>query len=723
MIPDRLLDDLTDPQRQAVTHTDGPLLVLAGAGSGKTRVITRRAGWLARTVARPDQVLAITFTNKAAGEMRERVWQLGVGRGTLVCTFHSLCARLLRDYAGRVGLRPNFSIYDQADRVAVIREAVEAANLSTDNWRPKTVEWRISRAKNGMVSAAEFSEMGGDFQVRQIAEIWTAYEQMMRDRNAVDFDDLLVFTARLLGEHADVRDALEDRFPYLLIDEYQDTNHPQYLIATRFARRRRNICATGDPDQSIYGWRGADIRNILDFERQYPDAKVVRLEENYRSTPAILSAAGRLIERNKRRKEKGLWTNNPPGPPVSVWHCEDEHDEAQRIAEDVIKFRAEGGNAGDVALFYRISALTRVLEDALRRAKIPYQIARGVEFYARREIKDVLAYLRIVANPQDDTAFKRALNTPPRGIGKTTLDRLIEHAQRTRAAEGRPISLSEALAQVESIPSVKSAREKLKRFGALLETIRAQPARPVTALLEFVLKHSGLQAALEADPDPEKEALANVMELVSAAAEYDAENPDGSVPDWLEQVALVSDTDRLSEAGGAVTLMTLHAAKGLEFPRVYIVGLEEDLLPHHRALTDPEGDLEEERRLCFVGMTRAKQRLVMTYVDYRTVRGMAQRTMSSRFLRELPQEEIEHVEAGSDAGKVDGYERGAGGDFNYDDFDPEDWRPGKPVSHPQYGRGEVVRLEPRGRAAWVRVRFPDVGEKSFALDHAPLRLE
>jgi len=720
-----LTADLTEPQREAVMHTHGPLLVLAGAGSGKTRVITRRAAYLARTVARPHEILAITFTNKAAGEMRERILRLGVGRGMTVTTFHSFCARLLREFAGRLGLKTSYSIFDDDDRMGVLRDAIEACDLSTDNYSPRMVQNRISRAKNDMQSVEEFGEKQRDFTAREVVRIWGKYEELMRAQNAVDFDDLLILMARLLGEHEDVRELLSDRFPYLLIDEYQDTNHPQYLIATLLAKKHRNICATGDPDQSIYGWRGADIHNILSFEEDYPDARVVRLEQNYRSTPSILSAASALISHNVGRKKKSLWTENSAGEAVRVWRCSDEHDEADRIADDIARYVLDRGKPSEVAIFYRVSALTRVLEDSLRRARVPYQIARGVEFYSRKEIKDVLAYLRLIVNPDDDIAVKRAINTPPRGIGKTTLDRLMAYGRE------RHCSLDAAITAAGTIESVKSASKKLASFAVLIATLRRMPRRPVQPLVEKVVRASGLQKLLDDDPDPEKPALANVNEFITAAAEYDREHAgeaaaeqargqatelDGTLEGFLEQIALVSDTDRLNLAGGAVTLMTLHAAKGLEFPLVYIVGLEQELLPHRRALLGGDSDMEEERRLCFVGMTRAMKRLTLTYANYRTLRGLSQRTLASKFLRELPTDELNV--SGDERPRDDGYD--VENEYSYDEFDPEQWYIGRRVRHPFYGEGAILRLEPRGRTAWVRIDFDQVGEKSFLIDHAPL---
>ncbi|MFO0973691.1 MAG: UvrD-helicase domain-containing protein [Phycisphaerae bacterium] len=710
---DDLLADLTQPQRAAVTHADGPLLVLAGAGSGKTRVITRRAGALARTV-RPWEVLAITFTNKAAEEMRERIAHLGVARGMWVCTFHALCARLLREHAELAGLGRNFTIFDQADRLAAVRDSIVAVELSVEHYRPRTMEWQISSAKNAGLDVETYAERNRDFTGQAVARVWRAYDERMRRQNAVDFDDLLCRTAELLGSHPAVRDALEERFRYLLIDEYQDTNRPQYLIAARLSAQRRNLCATGDPDQSIYGWRGADISNILNFEHDHPDATVVRLEQNYRSTPAILRAASGLIRHNQRRKHKELWTENASGEPVRVWACADEHDEARRIAADIAALRQQGGLAGEVAILYRVTALTRVLEDALRQAQIPYQIARGVEFYARKEIKDVLAYLRLIVNPSDDAAFRRAIAEPARGVGKTTLDRLAEFCA------GRGLSLDAGLAHAGEIEGLRTARAKLKSFAALLAELRGLERRPVRAVVDAVLKRSGLERALNGDADPEKAALNNVLELVSAAADYDAQESAGTLEGWLEQVSLVSDTDRLNLADGAVTLMTLHAAKGLEFAAVYVAGLEEELLPHARAIADGAGEIEEERRLCFVGMTRAKRRLTLTHARYRAVRGLTQRTLESRFLRELPEDAVVLLDATEpdDEGPRRSVER------EYDDepADVAEWYPGRRVRHEDYGDGTIVRLEPRGRTAWVRVRFARAGEKTFALSHAPISL-
>jgi len=712
MVEDELLSELTPPQREAVTHTDGPLLVLAGAGSGKTRVITRRAAYIARTVARPDQVLAITFTNKAAGEMRERIGGLGVGGRMWVCTFHSLCARLLREYGQVMGVDRNFSIFDQSDSRGLVRQAIENCDLSSDHWRPATLLAAISDAKTKLQSPGDYEAQAFDFTSRTTARVYADYQRLLKEQNACDFDDLLMIVAWMLDRHESVRADLSDRFRYLLIDEYQDTNHAQYLIAARLAQAHGNICATGDPDQSIYAWRGADIQNILDFEHDYPEAVVVRLEQNFRSTGAILSAASALIEKNKRRKHKALWTDGPRGERIRVWRCEDERVEAETIATDVLQYCDGGGRPGDVAVFYRINALTRVLEEAFRKASVPYQIARGVEFYARKEIKDVLAYLRAIVNPADETALLRAINTPARGIGKVTIARLIADAK------AREIWLDQAIAEVGRNDEIKSRKKPLLAFAELLRRMRALPPRPVCNIVDAVIKESGLEASLAQVGEIDNEPLANVRELVTAARQYDLDNPEGALGDWLHQISLVSDTDAIELRGGAVTLMTLHAAKGLEFPVVYIVGLEQGLLPHGRTLAEGPAALEEERRLCFVGMTRSMERLTLSHAEYRMIRGITERTLASRFLRDLPADEIDYktIETAHDRSMAH-LKRS-----NVAECDGQDslYYPGRRVVHEQYGEGEVLCLEPRGRSVFIRIQFPEFGERSFALEHVPL---
>jgi DNA helicase-2/ATP-dependent DNA helicase PcrA len=712
MAPDTLLDQLTEPQRAAVTHADGPLLVLAGPGSGKTRVITHRAAYLAGTVARPDRILAITFTNKAAEEMRQRIGALGIGGRMWVCTFHALCARLLRQYGHAIDIKPNFSILDEVDRRALIREAIINCRLNTDNWHPRTVQVAISDAKNRLLTPETLAEEACDFSDKAVARIYKEYQQLVTVQNGCDFDDLLMHAATLLGEHESIRAELSDRFRYLLIDEYQDTNHAQYLIANRLAEAHRNICATGDPDQSIYAWRGADIQNILNFEADYPEATTIRLEQNYRSVGAILSAASSLIAKNFRRKHKELWTQNESGPAVRVWACEDEHCEAAQIAEDIHSYCDDGGQAGDVAVFYRINALTRVLEEELRRLNLPYQIARGVEFYGRKEIKDVLAYLRAIVNPADELAIVRAINTPARGIGKVTIGRLRATAQ------ANDVAIGQAIADAAANAALKSMRKKIEPFARLMTELRALPQHPVRDLVEAVITLSGIEAALGKEGDIDSEPIANVYELVNAAHQYDQDHPDGSLGEWLHQICLVSDIDTVELSGGPVTLMTLHAAKGLEFPVVYIVGLEEGLLPHRRAIHGDQDALEEERRLCFVGMTRAKHRLTLANAKYRMIRGVTERTAASRFIRELPADEIsfqtfevERDRSTAHLGRYNEYERLS---------EAMEFLPGQRVRHPEYDDGTVLELERRGRSVYIRVLFDDHGKRSFALEHASL---
>ncbi|MFQ6048191.1 MAG: ATP-dependent helicase, partial [Phycisphaerae bacterium] len=535
MRPEQLLEDLTEPQRQAVMHRDGPLLVLAGAGSGKTRVITRRVAYLAATGVRPQQILAITFTNKAADEMRQRIAALGAAGGATVGTFHWFCARLLRRYADRAGLQPNFSIFDQTDRLRAIRQAVSQCELASENWPPHRIEAIISNAKNAMLDPERFAEQRQEAEGRTIARIYRQYQTILAQNNALDFDDLLMCVARLLGQHQQLRDELEDRYLYVLVDEYQDTNNAQYVIAHRLTLRRQNICVTGDPDQSIYGWRGANLGNILEFERHYPQARVIRLEQNYRSTKRILRVAGRLISANVQRKQKQLWTHNDEGPKVQVWACDDAVDEARRVAAAIAEMHADGRPLSDFAIFYRINAMTRTLEEALRERALAYQIARGVEFYSRKEIKDALAYLRVMVNPADEVSLLRIINTPPRGIGKTTVERLRAHAGQT----GR--GLLEIIRCSGQIATLRTASGRLKSFLELLEGLMGLTSgRSVQEVLQQVLERTGLERAVIDREGPDSDAAANLAELVTAAADYDAQHADGSgsLQDWLAQVSL-----------------------------------------------------------------------------------------------------------------------------------------------------------------------------------------
>ncbi len=624
----------------------------------------------------------------------------------LVCTFHSLCARLLRAYAPRAGLEAGFSIFDQSDRKQLIKLAIRRCDLSETNWQPARVESIISQAKNAMQTADDFTSQASDFADRTIARIYHAYEQLLVEQHALDFDDLLMRMAQLLRDDERLRDELEDRFRYVLIDEYQDTNRAQYLMARALSMHRENICATGDPDQSIYGWRGADIGNILDFEQDYPSAKIVRLEQNYRSTKRILTAAGALIAVNKRRKEKELWTANAEGCAVRVIECDDAEDEAAQIAEMIRQLQSGRCALRDIAVFYRINALTRVLEAALRREGIAYQIVRGVEFYSRKEIKDILAYLRILVNPADDVSLMRIINVPARGIGKGTIDKLREHAHRT----GR--SLIEVIEHVQDLPGIGALQKKVQAFADLIGSLVPLLHCPAREALERTLAASGMEAMLQEDARLGGDALENVAELVTAAAEYDTRNPDGDLVRWLDEVSLVSDVDALNEAAEMVILMTLHAAKGLEFPVVFMVGLEDGLLPHHRYHDEPT-QLEEERRLCFVGMTRAKEQLTLTWARSRTFRGVVQRSVKSPFLRDLPADQIDWAESAAVANAA---VRGAS--RLPSDFD--DWETGQLVRHPSFGLGRLLWIQHNANMTRAGVRFNAYGDKTLILEYAKL---
>ncbi|HRX85169.1 MAG TPA: UvrD-helicase domain-containing protein [Phycisphaerae bacterium] len=711
-LTDALLANLTEPQAEAVRCTDGPLLVLAGAGAGKTRVITRRAAYLAATVTRPWNVLAITFTNKAANEMAERLVAMGVGREMTVCTFHALCARLLRIHHGRAGLPRDFTIFDVADQRKVLKEAIAAAGLSTDQWSPARVQGVISQAKNQMLTARAYEEGAADWSQRTVARIYAAYEEGLARQHGLDFDDLLLKLALLLRGDAELRGEIERRYTHVLIDEYQDTNAAQYEIARHITSKNANLCATGDPDQSIYGWRGADIRNILRFEEDFPQAHVVRLEQNYRSTKRILSAASHLIEHNVERKDKTLWTENPEGARVRVVSVEDAEDEAHFIAHEVARYRAEGGNLADVAVFYRLNSLSRTIEEALIRAGVPYQVARGTEFYNRKEIKDVLAYARVLTNPFDEVSLTRAINTPARGIGKTTIDRLVAHAQATGAPLHAVVAAPEQVAALQA-----AAKRRVAGFAQLLASLAPLVDGRPREGIEQLVSLTGIQAELAQlsahDPEPAQ----NVEELISAASAFEEAHPDATLRDWLEYTSLLGDVDAVEEDTGKLTLMTLHAAKGLEFPRVYVIALEDGMLPFCRQEYDPTYDEEEERRLCFVGMTRAKQFLTLSHADYRMVRGVAERKTRSQFLDELPRGEIERVDGGT--GSADKGRR-APRNRSALPADIERWQVHGLVRHPEYDLGRIVWIRLAGAQTRVHVAFQCGHEQTFLLAYADL---
>jgi DNA helicase-2/ATP-dependent DNA helicase PcrA len=733
-----LLADLTPAQREAATHVGGPLLVLAGAGSGKTRVITRRVAHMLGQGISGKNVLALTFTNKAAGEMRDRIAALAPGAGVWVGTFHSLCARLLRTYAPLVGIDNGYTIYDQNDRVRAIKRVMETLDLDGAAVTPERVEAVISRAKNDLLTPELMHKRSRDHVDAVVAKVYRAYQEQLRASSAVDFDDLLVHMVTILKEHKDVRAELDARFRYILVDEYQDTNLAQYAIIRALSTDYRNLCVTGDPDQSIYGWRGANLSNILEFEQDYPGCRVVKLERNYRSTKNILRAADHLIRFNSRRKAKALTTENPGGQPVELAIYTTEADEARAVASKIVELVREGSYTfGEVAIFCRVTALTRNFEAALRGAKIPYQVVGGMSFYERQEVKDVLAYLSLMANPKDDLAFLRVVNVPPRGVGKTTLDHLSERAREL----GLPLL---AMArQAQAVPGLKDkAARSLRDFGLLMDELTALRDHTAEEVLRRLLGLSGYHDHLaDEGKGTGEERLANIDELVSAAREFDREHPGASVLDFMEEISLASAVDRWQDEAGAVTLMTLHAAKGLEFPVVFIVGLEQGLLPHSRA-NESDAEMEEERRLLFVGITRAERELYLSHCRIREFRGQRLATIPSTFLHELPDDALivrdlsESPPATAPAGwrrsepgppprrtfrlttaaELAGAPPGAAAPPNLEAF-----RPGVSVLHPEYGIGRIIAIDGAGPNRKGRVAFTIAGEKTFILAKSPLR--
>ena len=710
---DALLADLSGPQREAVTHTDGPLLILAGPGSGKTRVVTRRAAYLAATVTRPYHILAITFTNKAAREMRERMDALGAGEGMTVGTFHALCAKLLRWHHELAGVPKNFTIFDTDDRRKLIKKAVEECDLSPTNYSPASIEHEISRAKNVMISAEAYASQAQDWRARTIARIYTQYEKRIREMSGLDFDDLLMRMAVVLAECDELRSKLEDRYQYVLVDEYQDTNSAQYRIARLLTRDRKNLCATGDPDQSIYGWRGADIENILSFERDYPGAKVVRLEENYRSTKRILAVADKLIANNVQRKAKSLWTQNSDGPPVRVVECEDGDQEAQMVAGEIQRKLRAGVDPGHIAVFYRVNSLSRAIEEAFLRGGLQYQIARGVEFYNRKEIKDVLAYLRVLINPADEIALLRIINTPPRGIGDTTVEKLAHLAAERRRG------IFDLLGDEAALSEAGRGAAKVRQFAELIRTLIPSVSMPAPQALDFVMSHSGLRALYRGEEEADDSPSRNLDELINAATAFQNEHPEATLIDWLEHAALISDVDAVEDGRGKVTLMTLHAAKGLEFPCVYVVGLEEGLLPFRRfGDEDPDSvDIEEERRLLFVGTTRAKNELTLSHARYRMMRGITQRTVRSPFLDELPRDQVEW--RGDDKDRPAPAKRiNPSGQLP---VDIAEWTIGTFVEHPGHGVGKILSIHRGLRRTHVDIQFQSGPRCSWVLEFADLK--
>ena len=662
---DALLAGLNDPQREAVTHGEGPLLILAGAGSGKTRVLTHRIAYLVATdAAKPNEILAITFTNKAAGEMRDRA-ELLVGRrvrAMWVMTFHSACARMLRAHADRLGYTRQFTIYDQADSRRLVKRCLDELGIDPKRFTPAAIQSQISDAKNKLRDADAYGRMVGSFFEQTVADVYRSYERELHRMNAMDFDDLLVRAVNVLELFPEVRERYANGFRHVLVDEYQDTNHAQYRWLQLLAGEHRNLMVVGDDAQSIYGFRGADIRNILDFEDTFPDAQVIKLEQNYRSTQTILDAANAVIRNNRAQKPKSLWTELGQGDPIKVRELEDEHAEARFVTGEIQRLVDEGVGRSEIAVFYRTNAQSRVLEDTLVRAEIAYQVIGGTKFYERAEIKDAIAYLTVLVNPQDVGAFTRIVNSPRRGIGSTSISRVLAFANTMG------VSIWDAASEPEQVPGLGAAAIKaLTRFMGTMHVLRerAESGAPIATVLERRLRETGYLEALEAERTIEAQGrIENLEELVNVAAEYDVgEEAERSLPEFLQQVALIADADERADDEGLVTLMTLHNAKGLEYPIVFIIGCEEGVFPHSRALD--EGGLEEERRLCYVGITRAERDLYMTYARTRTVFGARTYGVPSRFIGEIPAELTDREEQqprafGGARGRLTTWDSGAG---------------------------------------------------------------
>ncbi|MEX2555672.1 MAG: DNA helicase PcrA [Actinomycetota bacterium] len=712
-----LLSGLNPVQREAVAHDAGPLLVVAGAGSGKTKVLTHRIAYLIRErKVSPFAILAITFTNKAAGEMKERVGSLVGGRlgaAMWVMTFHSACARILRRDGVRLGFTSSFTIYDDADSERLITYISKELDVDPRRFPPRQIKNAIGKNKDKLVDEEMFAQAAGNNPYdRTIAEVYALYQSRLRQANAMDFDDLIMNTVHLFRLYDDVLEEYRDKFLHVLVDEFQDTNHAQYVLAKLLAERDRNICVVGDLDQSIYKFRGADFTNVLRFEEDFPDARVITLEQNYRSTQTILSAANAVIENNQMRKPKSLWTETAGGELITRYHAENEHEEAAWIAREIERLREEDSRRyGDIALFYRTNAQSRVLEEIFVRMGVPYRVVGSLKFYDRKEIKDALAYLRVLINPADEVSLRRIINTPRRGIGDQTVAALARFADRAS------VTLSEAVDRVEQNDELAArAQSAVSDLAGILRSLREKVERGVEPadVLAAVLERTGYVADLEAERSIEAVGrVENLKELIGVAREFASDNAEGGVSEFLERISLVSDADELSDEEGAVTIMTLHIAKGLEFPVVFIVGLEDGVFPHVRSMTDP-AELEEERRLAYVGITRAKERLYLTHAWQRSLWGGSNFNPPSRFLSEIPEELVRAVESGDESEKLAEM-------VQEKKTPPLSLAVGDDVFHERWGRGTVVAVSGRGTSAEASVHFESEGTKRLLLAYAPLQ--
>lgn len=724
-----LLDGLNREQQQAVQHTEGPLLILAGAGSGKTKVLTVRIAYLLAQGVNPYEILAITFTNKAAKEMKSRVEGLvgDVANRIWLSTFHSFCAKFLRfELDNFLGYNSNFTIYDTSDSQVVIKAALKALNLDDKYYPVGAMISAISDAKNKLMFASDYRKQARDFYQQKVADVYEYYERELRKNNALDFDDLLLVAVKLLQSNAAVLDKYSKRFKYVMIDEYQDTNHAQYLLAYLLSSHWKNIAVVGDADQSIYAWRGADIQNILDFEKDYPNCTSIKLEQNYRSTKIILDAANAVIDNNEGRPEKNLWTDKVEGAKIQHFTAQSEHEEAAFIGDTIVKKHdIHGVPYGDMAILYRTNAQSRVLEEALIKRALPYTMVGGTKFYDRKEIKDVLAYLRVLYNPFDDLSLLRIINVPKRSIGATTVSKLQDYARENGT------SLFMTLTQLHLVDTIKGkTKEKLEEFGILIFTLVAEmDDKSVLDILEAILDRTGYLAQLEESMDPQDQARAeNIGELLSVAKDFQDTNPTGTVEDFLEQVALVNDVDSFEQEESKVTLMTLHAAKGLEFPIVFLGGLEEGLFPHSRTLMNPE-EIEEERRLAYVGITRAEKELYISNATTRTVFGRTSSYLPSRFIDEIPAELVDSLRAkrripDDIKPTVPRHMSVASRPVTKPIIRNEviaDWKVGDTAIHSKWGNGKVVNVSGEGAGMKLTIEFPTQGVRVVMAKFAPVK--
>lgn len=733
---------LNPQQAEAVINTEGPMLIMAGAGSGKTKVLTCRVANLLQKGVRPYRILAITFTNKAAAEMRERVNNMSgpAAKDVWLFTFHAFCARFLRMEIDKLpGYGGNFAIYDTADSQNLIKQILKEMNLDDKRFQPSGILSRISNAKNALQDAAAFARQAGDFYEQKVANIYSRYEQKLQLNNALDFDDLLMLSIKLLQENKEVREKYQDRFDYLLVDEYQDTNHAQYLLTKFLAAKHRNICVVGDADQSIYGWRGADIQNILDFEKDYPDAKVIKLEQNYRSTQIILDAANAVIENNTGRKPKNLWTENKSGADIIYFQAVDERDEARFVIEQLQNLqRTENKKLGDMAILYRTNTQSRIFEEMLIKSGISYNMVGGLKFYERKEIKDIIAYLRVIFNPADSLSLLRIINVPKRGIGDASLAKIQAYA----AANN--VSLFEAVSNAAVIDGLSSRFvSKLDDLaGIIFELMNLANEAPVEDLIDRVLRDTGYLEELENERTPQAQSrIDNLHELISVAQEFAASEEENNLENFLAHVALVSDIDDTELGEDAITLMTLHSSKGLEFPVVFLVGMEEGLFPHARTLMD-ETEIEEERRLCYVGITRAKEKLFLSSTKMRTIYGNTVTYPPSRFLQEIPARLVKTIKRQERFSALENFKQvsekySTRPQKPASTFNPHSFMPQKPaaaaggtgtrfntgdrVSHSKWGEGMVVSVKDSPDGQEVKVAFAGAGVRSLLTKYAVLK--